>query len=269
MPKGDKDILKADPEDGTTPIANLLLEALAIAKLTGKEKGAVLYLWRVTYGWQVNGERLKERDISLSTWSKVFQADEAKASKILSGLAAKGILLRRSLGPGKSYSYSMNTRVAEWDKGCLNRQGLSNIARQGLPKPTRVALPKKAVPTATELGSSKESTKKVQRKSSISNNITTKEELKFNDEMAEIATLYEAEIGKITAVVAQELNDAMQNYPPASIKDAIKEAVKQNKRKWSYILGILKNWEENPQKESGFNNPDKYIKGKYGHMVQR
>ncbi len=33
MPKGDKYKLKADPEDGTTPIANLFLEAVAIAKL--------------------------------------------------------------------------------------------------------------------------------------------------------------------------------------------------------------------------------------------
>jgi len=39
MPKGDRQELKADPEDGTTPISNLLLEALAIAKLSGKEKG--------------------------------------------------------------------------------------------------------------------------------------------------------------------------------------------------------------------------------------
>ena len=51
MPKGDKEILKADPEDGTTPIANLLLEAVAIARLSGKEKGIILYLWRRTYGW--------------------------------------------------------------------------------------------------------------------------------------------------------------------------------------------------------------------------
>ena len=52
MSKGDREILKADPEDGTTPIANLLLEAIAIAKLTGREKGILLLLCRKTYGWQ-------------------------------------------------------------------------------------------------------------------------------------------------------------------------------------------------------------------------
>jgi len=134
LPKGDRDILKADPEDGTTPIANLLLEALALSKLTGKEKGAILYLWRVTYGWNVNGARLKECEIPLSTWSIVLQTDEAKASKILSGLVLKKIILRSYLGPGKSYSYSMNTRVAIWDKGCLNRQGLFLLLDQKQPK---------------------------------------------------------------------------------------------------------------------------------------
>ena len=46
MPKGDRIILKADPEDGTTPISNLLLEAVAMAKLSGLQKGVILYLWR-------------------------------------------------------------------------------------------------------------------------------------------------------------------------------------------------------------------------------
>ncbi|MFC2011189.1 replication protein [Chloroflexota bacterium] len=55
MPKGDRKILKADPEDGTTPVANLLLEALVIAKLTSKERAACLFLIRRTYGWQING----------------------------------------------------------------------------------------------------------------------------------------------------------------------------------------------------------------------
>ena len=62
--------------------------------------------------------------------------------------------------------------------------------------------------------------------------------------MAEIATLYEAEIGKITPFVVQELNDAMQTYPAKMIKEAIKEAVRQNVKKWSYISKILENWRE-------------------------
>jgi len=93
----------------------------------------------------------------------------------------------------------------------------------------------------------------------------------LSEETAEIARLYEAEIGKISAFVAQELNDTLQNYPADWIKDAIKEAVKQNKRKWSYVRGILNHWKEPgcQGEKTSKADPDKYIKGKYGHMVGR
>ena len=159
MPKGDKDILKADPEDGTTPIANLLLEALAIAKLTGKEKGVVLYLWRLTYGWMVNGKRLKEIRMGLDDWAKITQADKSKTSTILTGLTKKHILKRQFIGPGQGYSYSMNTRVAEWDNSCLNRQRLSELVTERLPKTTTVALSKTTTPSDTNLATLKESIK--------------------------------------------------------------------------------------------------------------
>ena len=156
MPKGDREILKADPEDGTTPIANLLLEALAVAKLTGKEKGAVLYLWRVTYGWCIAGTRLKEQVVSLRRWAEVLDTDKSKASTILTGLVRKNVVKRKLLGAGKGYSYSMNTRVAEWDNGCLNQERLSEMAKQPFPKKATVPLPKMATPSDTKLASRKE-----------------------------------------------------------------------------------------------------------------
>ena len=51
MPKGDRDNLKADCEDGFTRIANLILEALALAKLNGTQKGICFFIFRRTYGW--------------------------------------------------------------------------------------------------------------------------------------------------------------------------------------------------------------------------
>lgn len=73
MPKGDRAMLKADPEDGTTPVANLLLEALVVARLTSKERAALLFLIRRTYGWYIGGARLKSDIIPLTTWAKVLQ----------------------------------------------------------------------------------------------------------------------------------------------------------------------------------------------------
>jgi len=156
MPQGDKEILKADPEDGTTPIANLLLEALAVAKLTGKEKGVLLYLWRATYGWCKAGARLKEREIPLSKWARVLQVDESKASQILSRLVGKQIITRKYLGAGKSYVYSTNTRVAEWDKSCQIQQGLLEMNREVLPKTAREDLSKTTIVPDTKIAMPKE-----------------------------------------------------------------------------------------------------------------
>lgn len=43
MPRGDREIFKADCEDGFTKIANLLLEALALARLNGVQKGICMF----------------------------------------------------------------------------------------------------------------------------------------------------------------------------------------------------------------------------------
>jgi DNA replication protein len=96
------------------------------------------------------------------------------------------------------------------------------------------------------------------------------------DEPSDIFTLYEENIGMLTPLIADELKEALRNYPDAWIKDAIKEAVALNKRNWRYIVRILENW-SSEGKDNGTHrgnlkkntDPDKYIRGRYGHMVQR
>jgi len=115
MPKGDREILKADPEDGTTPIANLLLEALAIAPLGSIKKSAVIALWRMTYGWtNGNGSRRTEATINLSKWGLMLNTHPVYAQGVLRELVNDHVINRRDLGKGKGYVYSMNTRVNEW-----------------------------------------------------------------------------------------------------------------------------------------------------------
>jgi DnaD/phage-associated family protein len=96
-----------------------------------------------------------------------------------------------------------------------------------------------------------------------------------NEETPNIFALYEDNIGLLTPMIAEELKEAEKLYPAAWIEDAIKEAVNQGVRKWSYIAAILESWlAEGKQngaykRDSKENDPDKYIKGKYGHMVQQ
>lgn len=94
-------------------------------------------------------------------------------------------------------------------------------------------------------------------------------------ESSDIFTLYEQNIGMLTPMIADELREAEQLYPEAWIKDAIKEATKQSIHKWSYISAILEHWATEGKSDGAYKrdskktDPDKYIKGKYGHMVQR
>ena len=90
-----------------------------------------------------------------------------------------------------------------------------------------------------------------------------------------IFALYEQNIGIITPMIAEELKEADKLYPPQWIGEAFKEAVTLNKRSWKYIVRILERW-ASEGKDSGEHRrdikkdgPDKYIKGRYGHLVKR
>ncbi len=93
--------------------------------------------------------------------------------------------------------------------------------------------------------------------------------------MPNVFTVYEENIGLLTPMVADELRDALKSYPETWIRDAIREATNNNKRKWSYVSAILERWGSEGKSDgtdrghSKKADPDKYIKGKYGHMVQR
>lgn len=94
-------------------------------------------------------------------------------------------------------------------------------------------------------------------------------------ELPDIFKLYEENIGMLTPLIADELRAVEKLYPEAWIRDAIREAANQNKRKWSYISAILERWSAEGKSDGTYRrdikktDPDKYIKGKYGHMVRR
>ncbi len=95
-------------------------------------------------------------------------------------------------------------------------------------------------------------------------------------EPPDVFKLYEENIGMLTPLVADELRQAEKLYPPEWIRDAIKEAVISNKRKWSYVERVLERWNTEGKSDGTHRrylkentDPDKYIKGKYGHIVRR
>ena len=57
-----------------------------------------------------------------------------------------------------------------------------------------------------------------------------------------IYDLYENNIGTIGPLMAEQLAEAEERYPPRWIEEAFSVAIVENKRSWRYIAGILRRW---------------------------
>ncbi|MFC1977374.1 replication protein [Chloroflexota bacterium] len=203
MPKGDKEILKADPEDGTTPVSNLLLEALAYSQLSGLERGALAYLWRRTYGWTIGkGKRRKERVIPLSEWAKALRTDRITAWKTLNSLEEKCVIKLERLGKGKSISYMTNTHIYEW--ACIDKElftkwltPVSQINNTGVSETANTVLAKPTTPLDTKSALPKETNKEMVNKTILKNNsqLPDKKVDPLNELRAKVITLLEEKRG--------------------------------------------------------------------------
>jgi DNA replication protein len=57
-----------------------------------------------------------------------------------------------------------------------------------------------------------------------------------------IFALYEANIGLLTPMLAEELADAAAEYPRPWVERAVRRAVESNARRWNYVRAILERW---------------------------
>jgi DnaD/phage-associated family protein len=103
---------------------------------------------------------------------------------------------------------------------------------------------------------------------------TATSEMVNMQEPVNIFAIYEENIGILTPMIAEELKDAMKLYPENWIADAIKEAVKQNARKLSYITAVLERWAKEGRSDGTYkrdtkkDDPEKYTGGEFGRFVR-
>ncbi|MEA3396404.1 MAG: DnaD domain protein [Chloroflexota bacterium] len=87
-----------------------------------------------------------------------------------------------------------------------------------------------------------------------------------------IYTLYEQNVGPLTALLSEDLQEAEKTYPAAWIEDAFREAVRLNKRSWKYIRAILERWQTEGRDEisrrAGEEDGRRYIEGEYADFIQ-
>lgn len=98
----------------------------------------------------------------------------------------------------------------------------------------------------------------------------------------DVVEAYERSIGPVSEDMENEIELAVIRFTAQWVSDAMREAVKRNKKTWVYVAGILKNWErfgkdasmpggqtkrKKPDRYS--TDPEKYVRGKYGKNMHR
>ncbi len=88
-----------------------------------------------------------------------------------------------------------------------------------------------------------------------------------------IFELYEENIGPLTPLIAEELQDAEATYPPDWVEAAFREAVALNKRNWKYIRAILERWQSEGKRDERDRRERegdrrRYIEGEYGDYIE-
>lgn len=91
-------------------------------------------------------------------------------------------------------------------------------------------------------------------------------------ERPNIFRLYEENIGPLTPLMSEILQDAEERFPAGWIEDAIQIAIEKNVRNWRYIDAILKSWEKEGRSEKDRRNAQedrrKYIDGEYRDIIE-
>lgn len=87
-----------------------------------------------------------------------------------------------------------------------------------------------------------------------------------------IFALYEQNIGMITPMIAEELKEVQEIYPAVWLEDAMREAVRANRRAWRYIRTVLDRWARDGRgpipTPAHTDNPNKYISGELSDIIK-
>ncbi|HEY73673.1 MAG: hypothetical protein B6I35_07475 [Anaerolineaceae bacterium 4572_32.2] len=86
-----------------------------------------------------------------------------------------------------------------------------------------------------------------------------------------VFAMYEANIGTLTPLIADELRAAEREYPAEWIEDAFRAAVSLNKRSWRYIHAILERWHTEGRGEGSRSSEAerrRYVEGEYGEYIE-
>ncbi|NLA96584.1 MAG: replication protein, partial [Clostridiaceae bacterium] len=106
----------ADCKDGYTQIANLILEALPMARINGTQMSICLFLLRRTYGWQTDHDAISLREFAAACGGSSIPY----ISRQVNDLLRKRIIRRLVFEPGRTPVYEFVTNVEEWEGNSID-----------------------------------------------------------------------------------------------------------------------------------------------------
>lgn len=237
-----------------TRIHNAILEKLVQYDFTSREYVCLLYLLRMTYGFNRKEVKLSNGDIG-----KAAGLDPANVSRAMRSLVANKVVIRSETGPNTAPTWQFNKYFEQWtvtsrvktaiDDGanyCQNGNsqegGYCQNDNTTIAKMTIEVLPKQQECYCQNDNSY------ISAKDSIKDSIKDKEIAAApppDDGWKNVCNVYQDNIGSFTTITSELVHDAYAEFGERVVVAAIKEAVVNNKRKWSYVDGILKGWRAN------------------------
>lgn len=209
----------------TTQIPNVLLD-VHLREMSEAELRVVLAVCRKTLGWQKRRDRI--------SMTQLEQMTGLSRQGVINGVQAaisRGVLKRIKTPQGNEYELILSS--AEGEGSQRSRLPLVNVVDSTSQRSRH--------------------TKDIIVNDSINNNnILSVNEVDSPGQpgglpaegLATVMRAYENNIAMLTPYMAQVLTDAVAEYPPDWIVEAIHVAVENNARNWRYISAILRNWQE-------------------------
>lgn len=229
--------------------------------LTGEEYKVLLYATRRILGFQKRQDRIslsQFTDGTINKKGKVLDRGTGLSvetvKKSLASLVAFGLMVRVEgndprTNEGTLWSLQWNGRKVAWKALEEREEKRSEAARAKMTKARSMRqTPPNGIEGAPPNGIEGTPPNGIETQYTEETQGNTNED-EAAQALAQISKAYEAEIGLITAFIADELQDAANTYPLKWVLDAIHEAAVQNKRGWKYCLAILKRWKEQGNQE--------------------
>lgn len=225
---------KIIPNTFQTP--NLLTDDGLLALLTGPETKCYLVVIRKTFGWRKDRDRIAKSQLVACTGLGESAVDDAMHGLLKFGLVIK-TAENNAANEGNEWAPQMDDRMIDYS-GLMDRQEKAHEANAKRTAKARLSKGGGVVGQPDHVGQPGGGVVGQPPQQPITTNVLVVVNA------GDVFKLFEQEIGALTPLIADAIEDACKTYDITWIPEAVAIAVKANKRSWSYVEGILKRCKE-------------------------